>query len=82
MFTQGFVASEVPVKPHFHNKGLSLTALLVLPFWNHLAFRLSFPFNLFCQRREALTHVISTGAGGISKQKKNKAEKKNTKQDS
>lgn len=54
IFMEGFVAAEVLVKPHFHNKGLSLTALSVVPFWNHLAFRLSFQLNLFCQRRGAL----------------------------
>lgn len=50
----GFLATEVPVKPHFQNKGLSLTALSVAPFWNHLVFRLSSQPNLFCQRRRAL----------------------------
>lgn len=55
IFMDGCVASEVSVRAHFHNKRLSLTALFVLPFCSHLAFRLSFPFNFFCQRREALT---------------------------
>lgn len=41
------------MKPQFHNKGLSLTALSVVPFWNHLAFRLSSLLKLFCQEKRS-----------------------------
>lgn len=80
IFMTGFIATEVPAKPHFHNKGLSLTALSVLPFWSHLAFRLSFQLNFsLSEKRSTRTMAVRHLQGLLVYQNKRKTRRRKKK---